>query len=301
MAQLVENPLLDPANLARIDDLSLLARVVVEGNHFGLHRSRKQGHGSEFFQYRNYEPGEDLKNIDWKVFAKQNELVAKTYEETSNANLILILDASASMSFQGNSSPCSKFRYSQMLAACLAYLAYRQGDRIGLFGGNQENLQWLFPESGKESFKSILTKIGSLIPQGKDPDDQAWEKFKASLPAQATVVIISDFLEDEDRITDRLSFAHSSRYECLCLQVIDPIEENLPEMDAVRFASLEGDEEKSASPERIRQEYQRRFLEHLNTLTNCFAACGAEYTVLKTVDNLGLGIRKFIGLRSLFK
>ena len=166
---MVDNPLLDPANLARIDDLSLLAKVVVEGNHFGLHRSRRQGHGNEFFQYRKYEPGEDLKNIDWKVFAKQNDLVSKTYEETSNTNLILILDASASMGFQGTSSPCSKFRYAQMLAACLAYLAYRQGDRIGLFGGNQENLQWLFPEAGKESFKSILSTIGSIIPSGKDP------------------------------------------------------------------------------------------------------------------------------------
>ena len=298
---MVENPLLDPASLARIDDLYLLAKVVVEGNHFGLHRSRKQGYGNEFFQYRNYESGEDLKNIDWKVFAKRHELVAKTYEETSNANLILIVDASASMSFQGASSPCSKFRYAQMLGACLAYLSYRQGDRIGLFGGNEDNLNWLFPVSGKESFKTILSTLGSMVPSGKDAGDQAWEKFKANLPAQATVVVLSDFLENENKIKERLSFAGSPRYDCLCLQVIDPMEENLPDLDAVRFVSLEGDGEKSASPERIRENYQTQFHEFLENLSGHFASCGAEYTALRTIDDLGLGIRKLIGIRGISK
>ena len=82
-----ENPLLDPVHLSRIDDLFLLAKVVVEGNFFGLHRSRRQGQGNEFFQYRSYEAGEDLKNVDWKVYGKLGELVSKSYQESANANL----------------------------------------------------------------------------------------------------------------------------------------------------------------------------------------------------------------------
>ena len=107
MVQHSEYPLLDPAHLVNIEDLSLLARVVVEGNFFGIHRSRKQGQGNEFFQYRAYEPGEDLKSVDWKVFAKTSQLVSKTFQDSTHTNLMIVLDASASMSFQGNESALS--------------------------------------------------------------------------------------------------------------------------------------------------------------------------------------------------
>ena len=96
--------------------------------------------------------------MDWKGFAKLKELVSKTYQESTNANLIVALDASASMAYQRAGSPCTKFRYAQMLASCLIYLSYRQGDRIGLFGGSQHSQQWFLPSSGA-SFKNILSSM----------------------------------------------------------------------------------------------------------------------------------------------
>lgn len=297
MVQTSDSPLLDPAHLARIEDLILLAKVVVNGNFFGLHRSRRQGHGNEFFQYRNYELGEDLKNVDWKVYAKRGELVSKTYHKPSNANLMLVLDASASMAFRGPSSPCSKFRYAQMLAACLAYLAHRQGDRIGLLGGSNGSLRWMFPSSGSESFKSIVSGIGSMVPSGSDMADGAWHKFKANLPAQATVVVISDFLENEEKLKERLSFALSPRYDCLCVQVLDPTEEDLPEADALRFYELEGVREVSVSPARIRARYRNRLGGHLESLSSIMASTGCLFTTVRTKDDLGHGIRRFLGMR----
>ncbi|MDA8806942.1 DUF58 domain-containing protein [Candidatus Chordibacter forsetii] len=296
-----ENPLLDPVHLSRIDDLFLLAKVVVEGNFFGLHRSRRQGQGNEFFQYRSYEAGEDLKNVDWKVYGKLGELVSKSYQESANANLFIVLDGSASMSYQGEGSPCSKFRYAQMLAACMAYLAQRQGDRIGLFGGSEDSMQWMFPSGGKESFKSLLACIGGMSPSGLDVGDPAWDKFKSKLPMHATVVVISDFLENEAKLRDRLSFARSPRYECICLQVLDPLEEKLPDAEAVRFVELEGQGEVSVSPDRIRGDYQLSMSNHLEKLSGIFAGTGSEFSTLRTHDDLGHGIRKFLGMRGMNK
>ncbi|MEK9772902.1 MAG: DUF58 domain-containing protein [Opitutae bacterium] len=298
MVQTAKNLLLDPAHLASIEDLSLLARVVVEGNHFGVHRSRRQGHGNEFFQYRAYESGEDLKSVDWKVFAKTGELVSRTYQESTNANLMIVLDASASMAYQGENSPCSKFRYAQMLASCLLYLGHRQGDRIGLFGGSDHFQEWMFPRSGKESFSSILACIGGMKPQGGDLEDRSWDKLKSKLPRQATVVVISDFLENEDQLLDRLGFARSTRYACMCLQILDPVEEVLPDAEAVRFIELEGEGEVSVSPERIRSDYQGQVVEHIEKLSTILARAGAEFCTLRTNQELGLGIRQFLGMRA---
>ena len=297
MVQAKEYPLLDPLHLSKMEDLSLLARVVVEGNYFGLHRSRKQGQGNEFFQYRAYEPGEDLKRVDWKVYAKSNELVSKTYQESTHSNLIMVLDASASMSYRGTNLVCSKFRYAQMLASCLLYLGHRQGDRLGLFGGSEKKVDWMFPSGGRESFKSILTTIGSMEPEGEDLGDNLWNQFKSKLPRQGTVVVISDFLENENRLENYLSFASSSHYECICFQVIDPLEELLPDDEAVRFINLEGEGELSVAPDRIRTEYQSRIAGHIDKLGLLLAKTGAELCTLRTNQDLGFGIRQFLSLR----
>ena len=301
VVQVSVNPLLDPAHLTNIEDLCLLAKVVVDGNFSGIHKSRRQGRGNEFFQYRAYEPGEDLKNVDWKIYAKLGELVSKTYQESTHANMMVVLDASASMAYQGTGSKCSKFRYAQMLAACLIYLGHRQGDRVGLFGGSSDRQQWMFPSAGKENFKNLLTCIGGMVPVGEDFTDQSWEKFKSKLPRQATVVLISDFLEDEQKLPERLSFAGSSQYECLCLQIVDPLEETLPEDEAVRFVALEGERELSVSPDRIRSDYKSEMINHMQRLRTILAGVGSEFTTLRTDQDLGLGIRKFLGSRKILK
>ena len=111
MVATTDTELLDPAHLSRIEDFSLLAKVVVDGAMPGIHRSLRQGRGTEFFQYRPYDPGEDLKVVDWKVYAKREELVAKTFQEDTNFNLFLVLDTSASMGYQGEVSSCTKLHY----------------------------------------------------------------------------------------------------------------------------------------------------------------------------------------------
>ncbi|MAN37988.1 MAG: hypothetical protein CMI21_10305 [Opitutae bacterium] len=294
----VDNSLLDPAYLKGIEDYSLLARVVVDGAMPGIHRSLRQGRGNEFFQYRPYESGEDLKVVDWRVFAKRDELVAKTFQEDTNFTLYLVMDASASMGYQGKRASCTKLRYASMLAACFAYLAHRQGDRFGLFAYSDEIRHWIRPKSGSGHLNRLLAAIGSLEPAGRNDHERLWDRLAAGLPGRTMVVFLSDFLEAEDTLSERLRFSLSSRYECLCLQVLDPDEEDLPQAEAVRFAEMEGEREISSSPPAILEKYQEDMSQFVENLRGKLASVSAEFESLRTDRDLGHALRRFLGVRN---
>ena len=298
MVATTDTELLDPAHLSRIEDFSLLAKVVVDGAMPGIHRSLRQGRGTEFFQYRPYDPGEDLKVVDWKVYAKREELVAKTFQEDTNFNLFLVLDTSASMGYKGEVSSCTKLHYASMLAACFAYLAYRQGDRVGLFAYGQEVEQWIRPKSGHAHFGRIVNALSRLQAGGVNKHEAMWDQLVGNMPGRSTVVFLSDFLESENILPERLRFALSSRYEALCLQVLDREEEKLPSGDALRFVEMEGTREVSTSPEVIRDEFSNRMNEFKDTLERNLSSVSAEFESLYTDQDLGHALRRFLGVRN---
>lgn len=298
MVESAESSLLDPAHLKGIEDYSLLARVVVDGAMPGIHRSLRQGRGNEFFQYRPYEPGEDMKAVDWKVFAKRDELVAKTFQEDTNFTLYLVLDASASMGYQGERASCSKLRYAKMLAACFAYLAQRQGDRFGLFAYSDQIQQWIRPQSGSGHLNRLLVSLASLEAKGENDHEGAWEKLSGSLPGRSMIVFLSDFLEAEDSLSERLRFSLSARYECLCMQVLDPDEVDLPDAEAIRFAEMEGVREISSAPSAIRDKYQRDMNAFVEDLRGKLASVSAEFESLRSDQELGHSLRRFLGMRN---
>ena len=264
----------------------------------GIHRSLRQGRGTEFFQYRPYDPGEDLKVVDWKVYAKREELVAKTFQEDTNFNLFLVLDTSASMGYQGEAASCTKLHYASMLAACFAYLAYRQGDRVGLFAYGQEVQQWIRPKSGHAHFGRVVNALAQLQSGGVNKHEAMWDQLVGNMPGRSTVVFLSDFLEAEDILPERLRFALSSRYESLCLQVLDREEEKLPSGDALRFVEMEGTREVSTSPEVIRDEFSNRMNEFKDTLERNLSSVSAEFESLYTDQDLGHALRRFLGVRN---
>ena len=185
-----------------------------------------------------------------------------------------------------------------MLAASFAYLAFRQGDKVGLVGGSQSNPLFLPVSSGRGHFHRIISALSSSQPEGKDLSAQAWSKIQSSLPRRSLVVYLSDFLENENQLADRLSFAHSSFYECICLQVLDDEECSLPEVDALRFVGMEGQGELSTSPKLIRRKVEEDMQSHLELLKSICLAKSVEFQSLRTSDDLGLALHRFIGLRS---
>ena len=293
----VETELLDPAYLASIEDYSLLTRIVVDGALPGIHRSQRHGRGSEFFQYREYTRGDDLKLIDWKVFAKRGELVAKSFHEDTSLTCYLVVDASASMGYKGTRAVCDKLRYASMLAACFAYVANRQGDRVGLFAYSDEVKQWVQPRSGTAHLNRIFSSLSGLKAEGANDHETAWDALAGGLPGRCLVVFLSDFLEAEDELPDRLRFAMSARYECLCLQTLDPDEIDLPSSEALRFSEMEGTKEVSTSPPAIRDEYAADMDDFLERLKANLASVYVEFESLSTADHLGPALHRFLGMR----
>ena len=135
---MVQEQYLDPSILARTSNYQLLARNVVEGFISGMHRSLYHGFGSEFVHYRNYTAGDDLKYVDWKVYARLNRFQIKVFQEETNTNCYIVLDTSKSMDYSGDSSRVTKLEYGKILAACIAYLVNRQGDNVGFYGYDTE-------------------------------------------------------------------------------------------------------------------------------------------------------------------
>ena len=298
MSVKVDHQLLDPSYLKQIEDYSLLAKVVVDGAMPGVHRSLKQGRGNEFYQYRPYTHGEDLKYVDWKVFAKREELVSKTFQEDTNFTICLVLDSSASMEYKGGRASCSKFNYLKMLAACFAYLGFRQGDRLGLFAYSDQVKTWIRPKSGSGQLSRVFSALQGLKAEGEDAHDFAWDKMVSVLPGRAMVVFLSDFLEAEDSLAEKLRFSMSSRYESLCLQILDPDEVDLPVEESLRFAEMEGDRELSTSPPAIRDEYLKDMDDFINNLRHKLSAVSCEFESLCTDQDLGHALRRFIGMRN---
>src|ERR1700754_945368 len=158
--------LLDPATLTAIGDLELVARVTVDGTISGLHRSPFHGYSAEFSQYRHYRPGDDLKYIDWKLFARTDRLYTKQFRETTNLLCQIALDASASMDYAG-SGAITKFEYGRLLAASVAHLVSRQGDAVGLVTYADALKHYLPSRGGQAHLRSVLLTLRRTAPSGQ--------------------------------------------------------------------------------------------------------------------------------------
>jgi uncharacterized protein (DUF58 family) len=277
--------LLSPSVLARIDDYSLLARIVVEGFISGLHRSLFQGFGSEFFQYRPYAPGDDLKYVDWKVYSKSDRLQTKVYQEETNLNCCLVLDASASMAYKGDRAHCSKLRYAAMAAACLAYLASRQGDRVGLYVYDDGLKTVVHPGRGG-GLRGILAAIGALRGEGAANHRQALDFVSESVRRRGIVIWLSDFhgVEDEaGNLLKRFRFAH---HEGVAFQILDPDEIDLPFGGTMRFVDSEQGSEIVTAPDEIREEYRQQVEAFTETIRLSCLREQVDYLFLRSDENL---------------
>ena len=289
--------LLDPHTLAHIEDYNLLGRMIAQGIYSGLHKSIRHGRGTEFFQYRNYSPGEDLKFVDWKVYARSNHLYSKTFEEETNTHIYLILDTSASMSYEGSRSPCNKLRYATMAAAALAHLANRQGDGVGLFAYGEEILEWIEPRTGRDHVQNIYQALDRLKPGGKSDHKRCLPTLVNRLPGRGLVILLSDMLEAEDELPDLLQFSQSSRYDCIAFQILDPDEMDLPYEEPLEFSAMEEQRLIPTFPETIRSEYQQNMSNFQEKLAANLAGSGVHTFPIQTKESLGTALSYYLSQR----
>ncbi|NMA43941.1 MAG: DUF58 domain-containing protein [Oligosphaeraceae bacterium] len=278
--------LLSPQLLARIDDYRLLARVAVEGLLAGLQRSRKAGGGCEFLQYREYVAGDELKYLDWKLLARQGKAYTKQFQQETNMRCAILIDASASMGYRGEKAACEKFRYAAIIAACIAYLAQKQGDQVSLcVYADTELLSQ--PGSRNYSVGGLLSALGRISVAGTTDHELAVQFVDKALKRRSLIVWLSDFHHYETQLGDSLSRFRLSGHDSMLCQVLDEDELNLPFNRTLRYVDSESNREISTNAGLIRQAYKQRLGRFLEDTRRCCLEQQCDYLLACTADNIG--------------
>jgi len=264
---------IDPDVLARIDNLELVAHGVVDGFISGLHRSPMLGMSVDFAEHRAYMPGDDVRLIDWRVFARTDRLYVKQFETDTNANLHLVLDISASMDF--GSGAVSKLEYAKFLAASLAYLSTRQRDRIGLITFNNDIVDFI-PTSIKH-FNRVLHTLDNVSAGGVSDYQLPLEKIAERLRRRSLVVLISDLYETPDRLLAAMNQLRYRGNELIVFHLLDPLELSLDIGEVSNVEDMESGINLPIASEQFRDDYRQLVQDHQAELERKFGASQIDY------------------------
>jgi uncharacterized protein (DUF58 family) len=286
---------LDPAILARLGTFELKARTVVEGFLSGLHRSPFKGFSVEFAEYRQYLPGDDLSTIDWKVYARSDRYYVKKFEEETNLDCYLLLDVSASMGY--GSRGITKLEYGSVLAASLAYLMNRQRDAVGLTTFDNEILTMLPPSARPGHLRSILVALDRLTLGERTDVSKPMHRLADGIAKRGMVVVISDLLDEPERIIDGLRHFRFRGTDVVVFHVMDPDELTFPFERAARFRDVEGGTELMAVPSVVRARYLEEVNSAIESFKKSLGSAGIDYRLLDTSQPLEFALMSYLSTR----
>lgn len=283
----------DPKVLARISNLELLARTVVDGFISGLHRAPHLGASLDFAEHRPYMPGDDLRRMDWRLYARTDRHYIKQFEADTNSNLMVLMDISKSMSFRMDG--ISKLDYARYLAASLLYFSSRQRDRVGLATFDQAIVDYV-PASARHLDVALHTlhrteagRPGSLGPSLKVLGER--------LRRRGIVVLISDFYEEPAVVVDAVKGLRYRGHDVIVFHVLDPAELDFPFQDASPFQDLETGERIPVVPATLRDRYRQLVTEHIDTLQKKFTGHRIDYAQLNTGAPLDHALFRYMSAR----
>ena len=248
---------LDPAVVSRLGSLDLKARLVVEGFISGLHKSPFHGFSVEFVEHRPYMPGDPLRNVDWKVYAKSDRFYVKQYEDETNLRAYLMLDHSASMGFRSREAPVSKFEYARTLAAAMAYLLLGQQDAVGLLPFADSVGTFVPPRGTRSHLEALLREIDRVKPAGRTALGPTLHSLAERVKRRGLVVLFSDLLADPGEVLSGLRYFRHRRHEVIVFHLLDPAEWAFDFRDASTFVDVETGEEVSLEPWQFHTTYRK--------------------------------------------
>jgi len=248
---------LDPGIVSRLGSLDLKARLVVEGFISGLHKSPFHGFSVEFVEHRPYMPGDPLRNVDWKVYAKSDRFYVKQYEDETNLRAYLLLDHSASMGFRSKDAAVSKFEYAQTLAAALSYLLLGQQDAVGLLPFAGEVGSFVPPRGSRSHLEALLREIDRVRPAGKTALGPTLHSLAERARRRGLVVLFSDLMADPTEVLGGIRHFRHRRHEVIVFHLLDPAEWSFDFKDASTFVDVETGEEVSLEPWQFHTTYRK--------------------------------------------
>ena len=273
--------MLDPAVLASIADLELVARAVVDGTISGLHRSPFHGYSAEFSQYRHYQPGDDLKYVDWKLFARTDRVFTKQYRETTNLPAQIAIDASASMGFRGGNG-VTKFEYARVLSAALAHLIAAQGDAVGLAVFDSGLRAHVPSRVGQPHFRRVLATLGAVTPSGTTATAAALRRVADLQTRRGLLIVVSDLYDDGDDVAGELRRAVRAGHEAAVFHVLTREEIQLPYGGDVELEDLETGSRMLTSAAAVAPAYKEAVEAFVERWRTRCASYGIDYTQATT-------------------
>ena len=287
---------LDPTVLAGLHNLELRARVVVEGFLAGLHKSPHRGFSVEFNDYRHYQRGDDMRHVDWRLYARSGKLYIKQYEDETNVRCVILLDTSASMAY--TSGGMSKLDYGITLASALAYFIARQRDAVGLVTFDDEIREYLPAKTRQLHLMRILRAL-SRVQAGQQTDVvKPLTDLASSLKKKSMVILISDMLDDEERIINTLTNLRAMGNDIITFHIMDDAELNFPFNEASEFIDMENSESYITSPAAIRKAYLKNINEFLAYCKKQCQTSGIDYCLMNTREPLDQALSSYITKRS---
>jgi len=286
---------LNPSVLAGIAGLELVAKTVVDGFISGLHRSPDYGFSQEFAEYRAYTPGDDLRHVDWNVFARTDRCYLKRYRGETNTLVTVLLDSSASMAFKSQST--DKLEYARYLAASLLYLAQQQRDAGGLIVFDDEIRAYVHPSSRSGQFHRIMHAIEQAQATARTDYAKPFIHFQQMLFRRGIVVVLSDFYESPENIVKTVAPLRYRGNEVVLFHVLDP-EEIQPKLRGpALFVDMETNDTLEVSPDYANREYRDKMQAHIEALKAEAQKNGLDYFLAVTDRPLDAALREYLAVR----
>ncbi len=287
---------LNPTNISKINNLELRARLVVEGFLIGLHKSPYHGFSIEFSEHRPYMMGDDLKNVDWRVFAKTQKYFIKQYEEETNLKSYIIIDSSRSMAFTSKTD-INKLEYSKTLAASLAYLLIKQRDAAGLINYTNKVEHILIPKATKTYLTEIIKLLSSISPSDKTNTAFALSELAEKIKRRSLVIIISDFFDELEQTIKALKNFSYLKNEVIVFQILDTMELTFGFQKDSIFLDMETNEKISTQPYQLRKAYKDAMKAFIDKIKYECLKANFDYNLIQTNESFDKALFKFIQKR----
>lgn len=305
---------LHPQTLSRLSSMELRAKMIVEGVMAGQHRSPYAGVSVEFAQHRQYVPGDDIRHLDWKVYARTDKLMVKQYQQETTLDLVILVDSSGSMKFgsrlfsdaSGSASETapdgrpnwSKFDHATATAAALAYITIHQGDRVGLTVYAEELGAIVTRSARKSTWKQIVDTLATQPIDQQTDIMRMMDQILAKVTNRCLLVIVSDFFDDADNIKAAFAKAKHRGHDLIALQVLDKAELSFEFDDPAAFIGLENEPTIRIDPRALKKEYLQAINTHIELVSKYARSFGFDHQVVSTHKWLGPTLAKFVARRN---
>ncbi len=287
---------LNPETVSKLKGMELRARMVVEGFIAGMHKSPYHGFSVEFAEHRQYMPGDNIRDIDWKVYAKSDRYYIKQYEEETNLKAYLLLDCSRSMAYRSGSR-VMKLDYARLLAAALSYMMLRQRDAVGMVAFDEKIRRYVPPRSKYGHLHVLLTEIASQTPSEKTDVASALHEMAERIKRRGLVIVLSDLLDEAGQIISALKHFRYNKHEVIVFHILDPRERDFAFPREAVFKDMETGEELTTLPYQIKKDYAQAVRGFADEIATACRQANIDYHAIDTATPFDKALYAFLAKR----